>query len=279
MLDAPSANDDTRREALRTAVALYAGDLLDGSDDEWLREERERLRRRHLEALSELTELCEAVGELDEAAAVAERLLSEDPLREDVHRALIRVHAARGDRASGVRAYHRCATILERELGVEPSGATQWAYREVLASDPGERLQPGAALTTGRPPLVGRTAERAALIAAWRAAAAGAPRLVLVCGEAGIGKTQLVEELCAWCARRGALTLEARCYAAEGPLAYGPVVDWLRDPAMRPALARLDRARLTDLARLLPELLDEIRTCRRPVRCPSTSSGCAFSTR
>ncbi len=156
------------------------------------------------------------------------------------------------------RAYHRCATILDRELGVEPSGATRWAYRDLLASETGERLEPGAAPAARRPPLVGHAAERAALIAAWRAAAAGAPRLVLVCGEAGIGKTQLVEELRDWCARRGALTLEARCYAAEGPLAYGPVVDWPRHPAMRPALARLDRARLTDLARMLPELLDGI---------------------
>jgi DNA-binding SARP family transcriptional activator len=54
MLDAPSANDDTRREALRTAVALYAGDLLDGSDDEWLREERERLRTAAARATGEL---------------------------------------------------------------------------------------------------------------------------------------------------------------------------------------------------------------------------------
>jgi predicted ATPase len=114
----------------------------------------------------------------------------------------------------------------------------------------------------------GSTAERAALAAAWRAAAAGSARLVLVSGEAGIGKTTLVEELRGWCARHGAVAVEARCYAAEGPLAYGPVVDWLRHPALRPALARLDRARLTDLARLLPELLDEVPELPRPGPLP-----------
>ena len=95
-------------------------------------------------------ELCEAAGELDEAAAVAERLLREDPLREDVHRALIRLHAGRGDRAGAVRAYHRCATTLERELGVEPAGTTQRAYQDLLVTS-ADVPQPCGARTAGAP--------------------------------------------------------------------------------------------------------------------------------
>jgi DNA-binding SARP family transcriptional activator len=46
--------------ALSEAVELYAGDLLQGSYDEWLAEERERLRQRYLQALERLVELLEA---------------------------------------------------------------------------------------------------------------------------------------------------------------------------------------------------------------------------
>jgi DNA-binding SARP family transcriptional activator len=267
LLDAPAADAAARRTALRAAVALYGGDLLDGCDDEWLREERERLRRRLDEALTELADLCAALGELDEAVTAAERLLQDDPLREDAYRTLIRLHAARGDGAAAVRAYHRCATTLDHELGVEPSPATQRTYRELLTSRAGEVSPPPRLVP--RPPLVGRKAERAALVAAWRAAAAGCARLVLVTGEAGIGKTRLVEELRGWCARHGATTAEARCYAAEGPLAYGPVVDWLRAPGLAAAVNRLDGSRLSELARVLPELLDTHRDLAAPQPLPA----------
>jgi DNA-binding SARP family transcriptional activator len=68
--------------ALQEAAELYGGDLLQSGYDEWLLEERERLRRRYLEALERLAELLEAGGEHARAIGHAERLLREDPLRE-----------------------------------------------------------------------------------------------------------------------------------------------------------------------------------------------------
>lgn len=252
-----------RRAALREAAALADGDLLDGCHDDWLADERVRLRSRRLDTLDELAELCAAQGDAADAIAWAERLLREDPLREDAHRLLMRLHAAGGDRAAAIRAFHRCAATLERELAVEPSAPTRHAYQELLDAG-GRRETP----RTAGPPLVGRAAERAGLVAAWRAADAGACGFVLVTGEAGIGKTRLVEEFAAWCARRGAVQAAARCYPAEGPLAYGPVVDWLRHPALLPTLRQLDRARLTELARLLPELLDDVADLPSPRPLP-----------
>ncbi|MDQ4118097.1 MAG: AAA family ATPase, partial [Actinomycetota bacterium] len=266
LLDSPAGDADARRTALIAAVGLYRGELLDGCDDEWIRAERERLRRRHLEALSELAALHEAAGEPEDAAAAAERVLDDDPLREDAHRVLIRVCLQRGDRAGAVRAYHRCATTLERELAVEPSGPTQRLYREMLTS--GRETSPRPGPRTRRPPLVGRAAEGGVLRDAWRGAAAGSARLVFVTGEAGIGKSRLVEDLRDACARLGATAVEARCYAAEGPLAYGPIADWLRQPAVRQTLPSLDRVRLTELARLLPELIDEMPGLPPPVPLP-----------
>ncbi|HVL86026.1 MAG TPA: AAA family ATPase [Pseudonocardia sp.] len=252
-----------RRAALTETARLADGDLLDGCDDDWLTGERDRLRRRHLDAVAELAELCAAQGDHGEGIGWAERLLRADPLREDGHLLLMRLHAARGDRAAAVRAFHRCTAILERELAVEPSAATRRVYQELVAAG-GRQGAPRAA----GPPLVGRTAERARLVAAWRATDVDGARCVLVTGEAGIGKSRLVEEFGAWCARDGAVHAAARCYPAEGPLAYGPVVDWLRHPALRAALRGLDRARLTELARLLPELLDDVADLPSPLPLP-----------
>src|SRR4029453_18381099 len=89
----------------------------------------------------------------------------------------------------------------------------------------------------------------------WGAPQAGAgARVVLVTGEPGVGKSRLVEEFRSWCAVAGAATAEARSYPAEGALAYGPVVSWLRSGALAGHLSRLDPARRGELARLLPEL-------------------------
>jgi DNA-binding SARP family transcriptional activator len=244
--------------ALREAVDVYAGDLLPGSYDEWLIEERERLRQRYRAALERLTALLEARGDQAEAILHAERLLRHDPLREETYRLLMRLYDARGDRARAIRVYHACTATLEHELGVEPSAQTREAYEAVLRP---QRGWPDAGPQGGRiggPPLVGRTRERTQLTSAWRATESGRAQLVLVTGEAGVGKTRLVEEFRSWCERRGAATAVARSYSAEGALAYGPVVAWLRSEALRPRLARLERAHLTELARLLPELLPEV---------------------
>ena len=74
---------------------------------------------------------------------------------------------------------------------------------------------------------------------------------MLVTGEAGIGKTRLVDELRV---HAEAVTAEARAYPAEGPLAYGIATAWLRSQPVAARLPRLERAQLTELARLLPEL-------------------------
>ena len=74
---------------------------------------------------------------------------------------------------------------------------------------------------------------------------------MLVTGEAGVGKTRLVDDLRA---QAGAVTAEARGYPAEGPLAYGVATAWLRSAPVAARLSRLGRPDLTELSRLLPEL-------------------------
>jgi tetratricopeptide (TPR) repeat protein len=188
-------------------------------------------------------------GDVGPAITYAERLLRLDPLREETCRLLMRLHDGRGDRARALRVYHACAAALGRQLGVQPAPPTRALY---------ESLLPGTAVSgeevEAPSPLVGRSAERTRLIEVWRACEVGRAQFALVSGEAGIGKTRLVEELAAWCAQRGAAVAEARSYPAEGALAYGPVAAWLRAEALVARRVRLDRRRLTELARVLPEV-------------------------
>ena len=105
--------------------------------------------------------------------------------------------------------------------------------------------------------LIGRKSEWAQFMAAWQSASAGQTHLLVLSGEAGIGKTRLAEAFLAEVGRQGVDTAIAHCYAVGGELAYTPLVSWLRSAALRPSLATLDAVWLTEVARLLPELLLE----------------------
>lgn len=250
--DAAEAGSDSTISALRTAVELYAGDLLEDCYDEWLVEPREHLRARHLAAMHRLAEALAQRGEYAEAIRVGRELMRADPLNEEICRLLMSVHGAAGDRAGAVRLYHECAAMLQRELSVEPSPTTRNAYAELTrAEQPG--IDAGGANRPRGASLVGRDAEWEQLKACWHRAEAGRSQLVVVTGEAGVGKTRLVEELSAWCVHRGAAVAEARAYPTEGDLGYGTVISWLRTPGLADQLRRSDASR-SELGWLLPEL-------------------------
>jgi DNA-binding SARP family transcriptional activator len=247
------------REALERAVALYKGDLLPSCYDDWIIPQREGLRQEYLSALERLVHMLEEQRDYQAAIHGVQRLLRHDPLHEAAYRHLIRLHALNDDRASALRVYHTCTTVLQRELAVEPSAATREAYEQLLNAE--SRPSPTVPTTTAFSPLVGREREWTQMLQAWRAVAAGGePHVVMLCGEAGIGKTRLVEELLQWAARQGIACANARCYAAEGQLAYAPVTTWLRAHPLAP----LEDLWLAEVARLLPEVLAQRPDLPRP---------------
>ncbi|MEZ4621369.1 MAG: AAA family ATPase [Caldilineaceae bacterium] len=105
----------------------------------------------------------------------------------------------------------------------------------------------------------GGTQSRMAIVAQGVATGCPWPRFhtVIIEGEAGIGKTRLAEELLDWVNRQGIPSAHTRSYAAEGALAYAPVIEWLRSPALHKAIAALDPVWQSELERLLPELITE----------------------
>lgn len=110
---------------LEEAVRLYAGDILDGVYDDWALRERERLRGVYLKSLACLMRYHASHGAPERGIAHAEEILRHDPLREEIHRELIRLHIATGARAMAARQYDACKRLLAEELGVEPMPETQ----------------------------------------------------------------------------------------------------------------------------------------------------------
>jgi DNA-binding SARP family transcriptional activator len=244
-------------DALRAATELYRGDLLPGIYDEWLEPHRERLRGSFIDALGRLAEQLEQRRDYREAMAIMRRLIAADALDERAYRGLIRLAAVSGNRSAGLQAYHACATVLSDELGVAPSRETQAAYESLLAGDREDQPPARAAEAPPRNRLVGRAEQLAALVAAADDARAGEARLVLLTGEPGIGKSRLCEELVRWARAQGIAAAYARCYAAEGGLVYATPATWLRTEPFLGGLRQLEPAWLTEIARLLPELVAE----------------------
>ena len=114
-------------------------------------------------------------------------------------------------------------------------------------------------LAISSPTLVDRSADFARLRTAWQAAVEGRPRIVLLAGEAGIGKSRLMAEFATEVVTNGGWTATGSCMQlGETPLAFLPVAEIVRrlarsgDPAVA---AALDRSR-PELAALVPGLAD-----------------------
>src|SRR3990170_5838361 len=242
---------------LELAARLYSGDLLPACYDDWVLDERAKLRAEAYGALVRLTE--EAAGRADHNAAIrhAQRIIDLEPTDEAAVRIQMEAHLALGDRAAALRSYHRYAEVLERDLAVPPGEAIGALYQQLRAGTPNRDEVPGKDLApVPESPFVGRDLEWSQLYKAWNTAREGGAHLLLLTGEPGIGKSRLALELARRVRAEGHVVASARAYEAAGRLPWGPVVDLLRSDALRGYIDTLDTVWRDELARLLPELRD-----------------------
>ncbi len=181
------------------AVRLYAGDLLEAIDEPWLTEPRRDLSIRYTSCLLSLIALYRSRRSFYRAQEYARTLLAYDPWREDALRQLLILLYEAGDRASAMRAFRLFQDALRREIGAEPMPETIAVFRAIENGIAPPGASPPASASKaydarGEPPLVGRGAELKLLNEAWHDAAAGHGRAVLLCGQAGIGKSRLARD-------------------------------------------------------------------------------------
>ena len=273
--------------ALDEATALDRGDFMAGfalrdSDafDDWQLAEGEAHRRDLTGALERLARGRVAAGAWESAMTAGRRWLELDPLHEPAHRLLMSVLGRAGEPAAAIRQYRECVRLLDAELGVAPLSETAELYESIragrlvpdarsAAAAPARAAQDGEAETAGRPavqatamPLVGRAREIDAILEAHRVCGPDG-RLVVIEGEPGIGKSRLVAAAREAVRGVGGTILEARAYAGEATIAFGPVVELLQ--------AGLGRADAPDrLRNLRPYLLDEVARLMPPSAIPVT---------
>jgi DNA-binding SARP family transcriptional activator/tetratricopeptide (TPR) repeat protein len=263
-------------ERARTALSTDLQTFLPDADGGWAAEQRrelETIRLRSLETLAEAG-LRQGGRELGAAEQAARAAIAAAPFRESSHRLLMEVHEAAGNPAEALRAFEELRSLLREELGTTPGPAAMTVFERVLRGEPApvHRTSAPVAVASGitweaaswpaplaaavdRHALVGRGVELAFLERCWREATEGQRALVLLTGDAGIGKTRAAAELAAHAHDDGAVILYGR-FDEETLTPYQPVVEMLRGWSAGAPLDSLRERlgpRAAELGILLPE--------------------------
>jgi LuxR family maltose regulon positive regulatory protein len=127
-------NFDRCTDCYERAAALYRGEFMQGSYETWVDEQRSYYREQNLRMLESLAGVAEKKQEWLRAMDLAQRILHEDPFREDIHCMVMRSQAAVGNRVAVKEQYETLRGLLQKELGVEPAMQTQKAYRDLVGS-------------------------------------------------------------------------------------------------------------------------------------------------
>jgi DNA-binding SARP family transcriptional activator/tetratricopeptide (TPR) repeat protein len=224
----------TATMAARRALDLMEAEpLVDEDDAPWVVDVRRRWHELRRAAHHHAAEAALATGDATTARAFASDALAADPYDESAMRLLLAADQAAGEPARAIVAYHGFRSRLVDELGVQPSPPTREAYLALLHETPAPPVTRPPTSGTGSSPrrtapaMVGRKAETAQLITQWERAGTGDAAVVLVVGEAGIGKTRLTAGLRRSAADSGARVAVGRCHVAERSLFLQPVVDAL----------------------------------------------------
>jgi DNA-binding SARP family transcriptional activator len=118
---------------LRAAADLHRGTLFaDEPYEEWIVDMRRGVEAARLSALTDLGDSLAAIGDLDGSVEVLRSVLDAEPVREDVHRALMECFVRQGRPYLALRQFEECAQHLRRRLAAEPAPET-WALRERFA--------------------------------------------------------------------------------------------------------------------------------------------------
>ena len=267
--------------SLTQALGLWRGKAFaDFTYEPFAQAEIAQLEELRLGAVELAVEVDLALGRHAMAVPRLERLTAEHPMRERMHGQLMLALYRCGRQADALAAYRRLRQTLDSELGLEPGPELRRLEQRILRQEAdleGESPQPATSAAAPTPaaaaaprvplpdplayaasrPLAGREAELSG-IAEVAAGLAGSRHLVILSGDAGIGKTRLLAEAAAQLHADGWPVLYGRA-DEDSPVPYQPFVEALRHHlAHRPRLALSPAERLPSAAAPLSALLPEL---------------------
>lgn len=252
---------------LQIALNGVRGDFLEGFSladapafDEWASLQRESWHR-HMNLLFDtLSQWQFEFGDLPAALETATRWQAHDLYSERAPQRLVHLHFANHNRATALEVYETYKMALAAEFGAQPAAEMKALAARIRASSPGRLPSTAAPRVLGPTDLlfVGRSAEFAHLKATYTSASGGQPQVVILMGEAGIGKTRLTVEFLQWARAQGADILTGRAFETGGEVPYQAVVQCLRHwlEQEKAPTDLLSTTWLAELSRLLPELRD-----------------------
>ena len=226
--------------SLVKAYDLYRGPYLDGVQlpggrelEYVVEQERYTLERQYLNGLIKLIEIETQRGKLENALEYAYTYLEIDNLSEEVHRQLIRLHAWMGNQDRAIRQYKLCEEILKRELQATPSKKTQAMYQEARSGNLGEhgveKKPPEYKTSKVREiPISQRLSHLDQLQKNFDNFFSGVGGVVLLCGEIGVGKNNLIQESLLR-NQNNTLILHAHCNPGSESISFLPLIDIASD--------------------------------------------------
>lgn len=203
-----SCSDTSATGDLLQTISAYGGELLPGFYDDWVLLERERLQAVFERMISRLLDRLLAEERWDQVLEWSEQWIALGSTPEPAYRAIMLAQARLGNLAAAASQYQRCVEALSRELDVEPSDVTQRVFEQIRNGQVGLTQQESArqSPSTPIPPsfldaperpapvFVGRETELDSLDIYLKKALEGHLQVVFVCGEAGSGKTALLQQ-------------------------------------------------------------------------------------
>lgn len=248
------------------ALAAYSGELLPGDRYEsWCAERRTSLAELHVRLLLGVSEALGERGDCDKSAGCLREVLRLEPTREAAHRRLMFLYAQMGTPEKAVRQFQLCEKVLRRELDLPPQQETITLYHDVLARrnlrqnsdsdterDLPDQGRPLSASDSPAPrgPFLGRKRVLQRLSEQLRRRDERRAGMIVLSGEAGVGKTRLLEEFAVQASDQGALTLWGGRGAHAEQFACGPFAVALEGYA-----ASRSESERRELARCYPALV------------------------
>jgi tetratricopeptide (TPR) repeat protein len=264
-------------EAYQAALQAYGGELLpEDRYESWCAERRSALAELHTRLLLGLAEVYERRGACNEAADRLREVLRKDPVREAAHRQLMRLYARMGTPDQAVRQFHICEQVLRRELDLAPQPETVSQYdsihenqfpRQPPALDRGNSSGRRSARAANSRAFVGREQVLKDMCELLTRQDEGRVGMVVVSGEAGVGKTRLLEEFAIRAIGHGAVVLHGGRGAHGSQFMCGPFAVALEGYA-----AGLPQSDRTELARRYPALARFVPSLRSGVPLQASAS-------